>query len=574
MNRQTTALLLTVLALTGVAIGVTNLTPTQGTIPYSDNNAPLVYVTGGQDINFNAYSQDPKTTLVRTPNGELAVTGADSASLRADNMEGTYSNFSEIDAAGEPLTIDPGDKLPATVNSSVTEFDFRNSTADDGTVDFYYDASNGANISVNGLSAGAGVGAIDAETGQLLDNAQADQNGRVTFDELPAGEHNVTVQQAPQNLLIRAETEPSEPVTNAEVEIRFFAQSDSGPSDSVTRSTTSGQIDMTGLPRNESFVVVVSADGWADRQIYVESLYEQQTVYLLNNSVDQVDRTFDYTDYSGNYPQEDTVMLFQRPINDQFRTIQGDIIGATGEYRVTLESGQRHRIVLLNTESGETRIQGPYTTSVSGTQEIEVYSDNEIQISALGPLLNFAPSTGAVREADVTFETSLTRRNQDIDSATVTLYRRTNGQLTQLAQNTTSGPATILQQANLSGYNDSTAVVEVEYTLADGTTDTQYRNYSIRQLYDNQNSLLNVLTGVSGLIPSGNTGAFQTTAAVMASLLMAATASSRVGLSGESFGVVMTAGLAAFSIIGWVQYGLVFGSGVALGALVFLRRGI
>jgi hypothetical protein len=563
-------------AVSGIGIAAVNTTPTSGTIPIADNNAPVVYVTGGQSINFNSYSSEPETTLITTDSNEFAVTGNDSASIRADDMEGTYTNTSAIDTNGEVMTINPGDKLPATVNDSVEEFDFRNSTADDGTVDFYYDtgSADGANISVNGLSAGAGVGAVDASSGELLDNAQADQNGRVTFDDLDGGEHNVTVQQAPQNLDIRDEQNPSTAVTNANVEIRFFVQGDSGATQTITRSTTSGQIDMTGLPANESFVVVVSADGWTDRQIFVDSLYEQQTVYLLNNSADQVDKTFQYTDYSGNFPQENTVLIFERAINGEFTAISGDVIGATGEYRVSLESGQRYQIRLLNRQTGQTRIQGPYTSSVSGAQEIEIFSDNEIDVSALGPILNYAPSTGAVRERETTFEVDITDRESAVNSATVTLYRRTNGQLTQLDQSTTNGAGTVTVTNNLSGYNQSTAVVEVEYQLADGTTDTAYRNYSIRQLYQNENSLLNVLSGISALIPSGNLGSFQTTAAVFASLLLAAGASTRVALSGDAFAVVMVGGLAGFSVIGWVSYGLVFAAGVGVGALVFIRRGL
>jgi len=568
------AVVFAVLAVTGAAAAIANTTPTQGTVPVADGDAPVVYITGGKNIQFDGFGPDQTRTQVDTDSGSIGVTGADSGRVTVDQMEGTFTNVSEIDTGGEIMDLDPGDKLPVRVNDGVTALDFRNGTIDDGAVDMRYEADSGANISIAGLPAGAGAGAIDADSGQLLDNAQADSNGRVVFDDLPSGTHSVLIQKAPQDLSIREETNPSQLITGAEVDIRFYIQGDSGSTDQVSRTTTTGQIDMTGLPKNESFVVSVSAENYNDRQIFVDNLYEQQSVYLLNKNETTVTKTFEYTDFSGDFPQEDTVILFERPINDQFKTVSGDVIGATGEYRVTLDQNQRHRIILYNRETGERRTQGPFTPLVSGANQIEVYSQNEIDITGLGPVLQFSPSTAAVREATVTFETDITERANAIDSTTVTLYRRTGGQLTMLQQNTTSGAGSVVQTANLTGYNSSTAVIEVEYTLSDGTTDTKFRNYSVNKLYNNQNSLISVLGGFDSQIAGDGLGAFQTIVGLLVSLLLAAGASSRVRLSGTGFGVVMVAGMSMFSVVGWISYGVVFAAGVTLVALVFLRRGL
>lgn len=566
------AITVAVLLMTGTVAALTNTVPTQGTVPVKDADAPVVFVTGGKTMQMGVFGADPNTTTVNTTAGNVAVTGDSDANVTVDQITGQFTNVSDVHTNDSEMTINSSDQHPATVNGTFDEFVYRNGTLNDGSVDFQYNSSSLSNITVETNGSSIGVGAINDSSGELMDNTVSDSDGTVSFENLPTGNHSVRLQKAPANLLIKNETSPNQLIDDADATIRFLAQGDSGSKDQVTRVANTGEVDMTGLAKNESFVVSVSAENYSDRQIYVQNLFEQQTVYLLNKTVPTVTKTFEYTDFSGSFPQEDTVLVFQRPLNDNFTTVSGDVIGATGEYRVSFEQGARHRILLQNVRTGEERIQGPFTPLVSGRQQIEIFSNNEISISALGPILNFTPSTAEIREDKIDIETEIVQRSQPVNSATVTTYRRTNGQLTQLAQNTTSGPTTVRQTVNLTGYNESTAVVEVNYTLDDGSTDTKYRNYSIRKLWNNQNSLLSALGGFSAQVSGSGQTAFESTVAILVSLLLAAAAASRARLSGASFGMVMLGGLAGFSVIGWVGYGLVFSAGTALFALIALRR--
>ena len=576
MKQETVvAVVFAAFAVVGVGAAATGLVPTSGTVAVADGDAPTVHVTGGPDIRLDdGLGPQQNRTTIETGTATIAVTGADAGSVQVDQMQGPTTNLSKIDTSGEEMIINPGDKPRAIINGSITSLTFRNGTLDDGTADFSYSSDSQATVEVGGLEAGAGAGAIKKSSGELIETAVVDADGRVRFDELPSGSADILIQRSPQTLTIRPESSPNEKIGSVDVEIRFYVQDENAATDVITRSTTNGEIDMTGLPDNESFIVQAAADGWGDRTIFVDNLFEQQNIYLLNESTTTVTKVFKYSDFSGEFPQDSTVLAIQRPINGQFVTVQGDVIGATGEYRATMQQGERHRIVLLNRRTGESRVQGNFRPLTSSTQEIQIYSRNDISIVSAGPILQFSPSTGAVRAAETTFETKIRNRDSPVKSATVTLYERNGSQLTQIMSNTTNGPGQVTQNANLTGSGSNTAVIEVKYELEDGTTSTRFENYSIRKQFGNANSLLSTLGGFGNLLPEQGFNAFQLVSAVFSSILFAAGAASRVRLSSEGFGVVFVAGLIGWSIIGWVGYGLVFAAGVTLGALVFLRRGI
>jgi len=567
--------LMVLIVVTGLAgAALMNTTPTTGTIAVADADAPTVHITGGADIQFDGFGPDQSKTTVNTSQGNISVSGSGNATVQVDQMTGAETQLSEIDTDGEKLAVNPGDKERIVVAGAVTNATYGDATIDDGNTDFSYGATNnGATVEIGGMPQ-TGVGAVDADTGELLDRTEVDANGRATFSDLPSGNHDILIQESPQYLNIRPETDTDTKIKDVEVEIRFFAQGTDGAESVTTRTTSNGQVDMTGLPDNESFVVTATADGWVDRSIFVDNLFEQQNVYLLNESEQSVTKVFDYQDFSGEFGQRDTVLKIQRPIDGQFVTVQGDVIGATGEYRATMEQGERHRIVLLNRRTGETRVEGNFQPVTSGQQSIEIYSRNEIEITNIGPILQFTPSTGAVRAAETTFETTARERNSAVSELSVTVFERENGQLTELASESISSSGEVSQTVNLTNKDSSTAAVKISYELEDGTTGTRWQNYSIREQFNNQHSLLTVLGDFGGVLPSSSLNAFQTTTAVFISLLLSAVAGSRARLSSEGFGVVFVSALAGWSVIGWVGYGLVFASGVTLGALVMLRRGI
>lgn len=175
----------------------------------------------------------------------------------------------------------------------------------------------------------------------------------------------------PKTLEIRNETNPSELVTtNAEITVQFFSD------DSVEeRSTTNGTIDLAGLPTDEPLVVLANADGYFERTVIVENIFQQQRIYLLDQNVSSSSVRFQLEDQTGRFPSESTTLRIQKPITEggdtTFQTVASDRFDAGGSLITELETGQRYRLEVQN-EAGETRALGSYTVSGDATEPLPI----------------------------------------------------------------------------------------------------------------------------------------------------------------------------------------------------------
>jgi outer membrane protein assembly factor BamB len=175
----------------------------------------------------------------------------------------------------------------------------------------------------------------------------------------------------PKTLEIRNETNPSELVTtNAEIAVQFFSD------DSVEeRSTTDGTIDLEGLPADEPLVVLANADGYFERTIIVENIFQQQRIYLLDQNVSSSTIRFQLEDQTGRFPSDSTTLRIQKPITEEgkttFQTVASDRFDAGGSLITELETGQRYRLEVEN-EAGETRALGSYTVSGDATEPLPI----------------------------------------------------------------------------------------------------------------------------------------------------------------------------------------------------------
>jgi len=218
----------------------------------------------------------------------------------------------------------------------------------------------------------------------------ANSAGELSFSinggSLQAGTHTVTMDatdefgqtdsisytfQTPDTLYIRNETSPTELVKdNTTVSVTFFGQDNAV----ITRSTTTGKINLTGLPTNQALVVETEADGYYSRTIVIEELWQQETVYMLNESSDSVLVDFKLEDDTGQFVTEDTVVKIQKAITingtTEYRTISGDYLSATGEVSTFLQRDQRYRIVAET--DGQVRRLGSYTATTSTTETLTI----------------------------------------------------------------------------------------------------------------------------------------------------------------------------------------------------------
>jgi hypothetical protein len=160
-------------------------------------------------------------------------------------------------------------------------------------------------------------------------------------------------------------------VSTVDVDVMFYEQGEL--QQTVKRSTTTGVLNLTGLPVDSEFVVVVYADGYAVRNTLIESLYDQSSIYIIPDTEDNNTVVLEITDYTGNFPAVNSKILIQRSINvsvfdDSYdsgtylwQTMSGDYIGADQTFQDTLLDNERYRFVVKNSD-GESRVIGQYNS--------------------------------------------------------------------------------------------------------------------------------------------------------------------------------------------------------------------
>jgi len=567
-----------VAAVAGVALAAGPLwVDTGGEVTLGTDSGPDAIITCGCEVNMSDWTDGPQTVVINTSAGNASVSSPSAGTqVRLDNIEGSWTNTSAIVTNGSTLTVNPGDKSRVEVEGGMDSLAYRpdaDTAIDDGEVDLVYSASSTSNLSVGALPADTDVALIDDDSQTIISSTTTDSQGRATFTGLDSGTHDIRIRKTPETLYIRSETNPSKLLTNSSLDIQFYVQGEA-TNDIVERESNDGTVNFTALPADQQFVALVDSPNHTVRRIYVPNLYEQQNIYLLNTSTDYVTKIFGYSDYTGNFGQDETVLQVQRALNGSWQTVQGDIIGSTSEYRVFLQRNVRYRLVVLNTRTGNEKVLGPYTPVTDGSQKIEIRSDGDIRFSDLGPIVSPQPSISVVPATSTTVSISLTEIEESVSSWNVTYYRQNSSGLTVLATTSKTDPGQADQTLNLTNMTNSNLVVKTEFVMESGRVGTRYQNYTIRQQFQNSNSLLSVAQDLPKLLPSTNAGAFSTVAAVLLSVLFAAGVSSSMRVSSEAIGLVVVLSLAGFSVIGWVEYGLVFASGVSWAAISALRSGI
>jgi hypothetical protein len=216
---------------------------------------------------------------------------------------------------------------------------------------------------------------------------------------------------------------------SADGSIRFFTD------DAVfERQASNGKINMTGLPVSETFFVEVNPtdENFTARTILIDSIYTQQSAYVLNTSaVDTVENRFRLNDPTGNYDSE-SVLFIQRPINvsgnTQYQTIVSDRFGVEG-VTSTLQQGVRYQL-RVSSETAEQDI-GPFRADVSETVTVEPGTPTIplSNSSVFGPAYN-------VRLDNDTLSYRYADPEENTDILTVYIYERGN-KSNQLAPNQT-----------------------------------------------------------------------------------------------------------------------------------------
>lgn len=460
---------------TGIALAIVGTVPVSDGVSLQAPDGMNATLEGSTDALLEEPFPTSGTVEWTTEQGNISFfsSGDANASVHVDDITGTYTNITAIDADPNTITIDPEDKDSAVVGQEINTFAWRAGiAADDGTVDFSYTASANARVTVQGVPASADLYAIDASNNNIIDQADSTGGGAVTFDGLDSGDRDILIQQdvnsapvlsnpqptgnvnstfnsfeidvndanfpqgdtvtaelfvngtsegtdtltsngtasvaftpdlgetydyywlatddfggqttsanltasTPSNITIREEHNASKIVTGANATVTFYGTSGNIV---IERSDSDGDgnISLEGLPDVE-FVAVFEADEHYNRRVYIDSIFQQQDIFLLNSTEipgsEAINTTFVFEDRTGEFPPENTTLRVQRALdvnNDsqyEWLTVAGDFWGAASEFPFTGEQNARYRLVIEN-QQGDRRVLGTHIPTEDGVKTI------------------------------------------------------------------------------------------------------------------------------------------------------------------------------------------------------------
>lgn len=303
------------------------------------------------DISTTATADSP---TIEIHNESALFQAADPTGGNADPTGdiNSYDGDVSLDVSDADFRLAQSDSVTVTADNSTGQIG-QTTVTSNGTVTFPYDAAAGSN----------------SLTWTLTDSYDGDQ---------------ITISQSfstPAELEVYNETSPSQLADDTTLQFRFFAD---GNQQVVSKSVSDGTVSLDGLPASDRFVVTVSDDNtkYHGRRIVIESLFDQQEIYLLPLGADSVTIEFFLQDFTGGtYPPEETQLTIEKPVEKdfngdgnettQYQTIFGDTFGAEGGFPAILEQGARYRLRVDN-QDGNQRLLGSYTANADATETLQI----------------------------------------------------------------------------------------------------------------------------------------------------------------------------------------------------------
>lgn len=413
-------------------------------------------VTLGKDYNLSSGQPATSRSINLSSKSEgwmnvSAQAGEDTSPMEVtvDQINGTWTEVSAVNSPNGNITLQPSDKNFTRIGGGITRFNFTDMKVEDGQVDIKYSANSQATIVVEtNATDGTSYGLVDPDTREALDVAIADSGGEIKFTDVEAATDQEAQIEEVGTLFIRNETEPHNKVTGANVEVMFFEDEDDNPTIiSRTDSDNDGQIDLSGLPIDEPFVVTVTdADPYFDRQVLLDDLTQQKTIFLLNSSRASVDNRFQIQDRTGNFPPGETEIVIQKAINRSeyggtpsgfsWTAIAGDELGGDQAVQWDLSSGDRYRIIVEN-DGGDRRILGSYTAKQDGTVTLEI---GTIVEDPEAPGQVGAETTWKNDSGTVTVKFEFNDTSQNTNTLWVEMYERGNKSNVLFSNTSYNGP--------------------------------------------------------------------------------------------------------------------------------------
>ena len=413
---------------------------------------------------------------------EITAPGDAAATVTDATFDGGALQLTNIDATNSPIQVG-ADRLNSDVRieGGTTGIIVNNVTPDDDAVDLQVVAASQTTITVQNVPDLGGIQAVDS-TGTPVAGETDTSDGTVTLD-LEAGSYQLRLQNGPSELEVRdlvskdLVRNSTDPIT---LEVEFFG--DEGTVEQ--RTTTTGRIDMTGLPADERFSVSVDAgDKYVQRQVIIEDLLTYQTAYLLpqDASIDTVEPRFLLQDPSNQFDTEQSEIVLERPIDEgngtRYVPVAGDRVGLNG-FDTILERDQRYRVTVTDPDSGSQRQLGEFTPTQSEQVTLTV-ADVEFDSVSQTDGLEWGASYQTVEEGSDTVE-FVFRDQFETQTIAYEIVERGNDS-NVLATGTASGNVTVSEPVP-AGETDTVWVVRFNATRGNGETLSASRPVSTSRL--------------------------------------------------------------------------------------------
>lgn len=380
--------------LEGTWTNVTALNVTAAELRIDPNDKPQAVISGDADsfsfkgstsaddgvVDFvYAGASGTTTVTIRTApaNTQLAAVDQNGNLLDVATSDGsgvvTFSGMPNSQHNVELVTTDGAPQLgnpqptgnlstePAEVSIDVSDTDFP--TGDNVTVTFDVD---GSQISSQTTASNGTVTASLPSSAKTGGQHDVEVTATDAYGQSATETFTYTI---PSTLFIRNESNPSELVNSpTNVTLRFFADEQV-----YSRETSTGSVNLTGLPVDETFIVDVEASAnYSTRTVYLKNIYEQNSVYLLPDNESSIETRFTLDDPTGEFDSR-TILYVEKAINRsgnvEFRTVHADRFGVEG-VTTTLAEGERYR-TKIESPDGTVQDTGPYRADVSETVTIQ-----------------------------------------------------------------------------------------------------------------------------------------------------------------------------------------------------------
>jgi len=359
-----------------------------------------------------------------------SVASAQNVSLDISGTDATrYRTVVSADSGGAVQTVSLDDEGVTFTSSSPT---LSNPDPEGETPGYDGDISVDVTDADFALAQGDVI-TINASTdGSEIGQTQTNTNGTVSIDyNAVGGENNITwtavdeygnADSITQNFSTNSElvfvngTNTSE-IVGAPVTVTVQLL---GENETVERTSDTGRVSLAGVPVSEPLLATVEpSEGYANRVIYLSSLKEQSTVYLLSTNVSSVDTRFQLQDPTGQFGAN-SYLFIRKPINESgnitFETVYADKFGVEG-VTATLEEDSRYRLRVRSAD-GVVQDIGPYRADVSETVTVRPGSPS-IEIE------DYEAGWGAAATLDnQTLEYRYVDPENETDSVTVFIHER------------------------------------------------------------------------------------------------------------------------------------------------------